>query len=379
MCDHVSTAIQCARRYTGDNKHPSIMHKLVLIRGECRNALEEDPAFKNADSLENGLYLRDADFGAYTFALRMFRTAEIFRWEQVHRFVDGLLFNEEVQYIKDWGDDVDPDVDDAEHRNPMFKTHIHQEQTDEIMVGDFYANHKLSQTMHEYVTAELNIVDTPNDFTHMYNAIDKDPTKVTIFNHEIPEGFTQKSKTMIGNSPPEGPEIGNFRILWSVVPPQKCTMLGEYVGDGQMKMWDPPKIAHSPRQIGLIKAGHLSMNEMMKYQRQTRPLRHSAVTMRQALVIVLVLTWSLLFHVTPELVYLPILSRMAPMALQLRGFGSLIYGTAMGLVTYVSCASIGWLEHHPFVFGLTYVGAFVVFYVFVGHQLIFGASQKKAD
>ena len=100
------------------------MHKLVLIRGECRNALEEDPAFKNADSLENGLYLRDADFGAYTFALRMFRTAEIFRWEQVHRFVDGLLFNEEVQYIKDWGDDVDPDVDDAEHRNPMFKTHI---------------------------------------------------------------------------------------------------------------------------------------------------------------------------------------------------------------------------------------------------------------
>ena len=87
----------------------------------------------------------------------------------------------------------------------------------------------------------------------------------------------------------------------------------------------------------------------------------------------------IIFHVTPELVHLPVLSRMAPMALQLYGFGSFIYGIAMGLVTYVSFASIGWLEYHPFFFGLTYLGSFVVFYIFVGHQLIFGASQKKAD
>ena len=129
-----------------------------------------------------------------------------------------------------------------------------------------------------------------------------------------------------------------------------------------------------PHTIGLIKAGHLSIDQMLR--RQALPMYRSSRLLRMSFAIALSLAWSLLFYVSPELVYLSLFSRVSTLAMQFRGFGCLVYGIIAGLLTYGACASIGWLEHHPTFFGLAYFGGFIAWWVLMGNRLILGTEKK---
>ena len=192
------------RKFSANEIHDyaSYYHREELLREENKHYLETE--------------LTDTEFGAFSFAARMKRIPEIYRWVEEKNYYAALFSSNHDVYKKRFTPGLEQ-TSSFKHKNPDKFGIAQVDFSEGVMVGDYYVVPEIVRTWTDnWVLGTFNINDfSKSQKTHeVRKAIDKDPNLVHLVNFAIPEGMTLKSKSFLGSYAKDKPQIGDYRIAY---------------------------------------------------------------------------------------------------------------------------------------------------------------------